>query len=441
MSLFQSSLDVSQEAKPLPARLRPQCLDEIVGQASVIGTDTPLRKMIDQDQLRSVLFWGPPGCGKTALARVISMITNAEFVLLNAVMSNVSELRKVISDAKEYLKMGRKTIVFIDEIHRFNKAQQDALLPDVEEGTIVLIGATTENPHFSLNPSLLSRSQLFTLNALSAPDFEQLFQKVIAYEDFSFLSALSADCKSYLMRLASGDGRKFLSILEWMGVYCRESEGSASVDVETLIVADIQKQLQVSGVAHDVNSHYDLSSALIKSVRASDTDASLYWLARLIKGGEDPRFIARRLMILASEDIGNADPQALILASSALSVVSHIGLPEAQITLSQLTLYLVTAPKSNASYTAILDAMKVVTTEPLIEVPDTLKDTHYSGAKKLGYGDDYTYAHLENDGISTQSYLDKNYDFYNPKSIGFEKTIQKRLDYIKGKKKKTEFDA
>ena len=423
MSLFQSSLDVSQEAKPLPARLRPQSLDEIVGQASVIGTDTPLRKMIDQDQLRSVLFWGPPGCGKTALARVISMITNAEFVLLNAVMSNVSELRKVISDAKEYLKMGRKTIVFIDEIHRFNKAQQDALLPAIEDGSIRLIGATTENPSFALNSALLSRTQVVVLRALDASDLKAIYQRAMVFLEEPI--QLDEATQSLLVELSDGDARYLLNMVQLLVAHKKEQNWTRDKVAEFLSKRSLHYDKQG-------DHHFNLISALHKSLRASDCDASLYWLARMLLAGEDPHYLLRRLVRFAAEDIGLSDPQAVGIAISAWQSYERIGSPEGELHIAELVIFLATSPKSNSVYTAWKKAMDTAKTTGSLSPPKSLLNAPTSLMKELGYGKNYSYDHDSADAFSGQNCFPDEMGrikLYYPNERGFEREISKRLSY------------
>ncbi|RAP32577.1 hypothetical protein DID77_04405 [Candidatus Marinamargulisbacteria bacterium SCGC AG-439-L15] len=425
MNIEQGLFQVSEKESPLAYRLAPKSFDAYLGHDDILGEGKPLRILIENDDLVSMILWGPPGCGKTALSRVIAEKSQANYIALNAVMSKVSDIRDAIATASSERELGKKTILFIDEIHRFNKAQQDALLPDLEKGTVILIGATTENPYFSVNASVISRCQMIALKSLSTSALMSLLETaLVALES---VGLLTDDAKTYVVSQAQGDARRLLNMIE----LCHKTYPPEIYPVEKDV---IQNQLTTQGISHTDDAHYDLSSALIKSIRGSDPDAALYWLARLIKGGEDPRFIARRLIILASEDIGNADPQALVLATSLLQAVQFVGLPEAQLNLSQVVSYLATAPKSNASTVAISKAMTVINQGEVYPVPLELRDAHYKGAKDLGHGDGYQYAHDEVDGVSSQTHMPKRHRFYQPVDRGFEKTIQKRLDYINRKR-------
>ncbi|RAP31699.1 AAA family ATPase [Candidatus Marinamargulisbacteria bacterium SCGC AG-343-D04] len=419
-SLFKSSTNNN----PLAYQLAPKTLEDYVGHESILGKNTALRQLIENDTLISIILWGPPGCGKTALSRIIAEKSKAQYLSLNAVMSKVSDLREALSTARSASEYGQKTLLFIDEIHRFNKAQQDALLPDLEKGNITLIGATTENPYFSVNSSIVSRSQIVSLSSLSEDALHTILKKAVHKLDTHTL--FTEEAEAYIISQSQGDARKLLNTIE----LCHKTKTKNPLSID-----DIKQRTHSQGVSHSSDAHYDLTSALIKSVRGSDPDAALYWLARLIRGGEDPRFIARRLIILASEDIGNADPQALVLATSTLHAVQFIGFPEAQLTLSQLITYLATAPKSNASTIAISKALNLVDQGILYDVPKSLKDSHYKGAKELGHGEGYHYAHNEPDGVSPQQHLPQKHEFYTPVNRGFEKTIQTRLDYIHKKRK------
>ncbi|MBT5856226.1 replication-associated recombination protein A [bacterium] len=409
---------------PLAYLLSPKSFEEYVGQQNLVGPGKPLRLMIDQDQLASLILWGPPGCGKTALSRLISQVTNSDFLSLNAVTARIADIKSAIERAEANKSIGRRTVVFVDEIHRFNKTQQDALLPDVESGTIILIGATTENPFFSVIPALVSRSHIFELNPLESDDLRQLIDRALASERFQEVGAISEEICDYVVQQSQGDARRLLNIMEVLGTVLKGSSEALTLEV-------VQDLLQSKGVSYGDDDHYNVVSAFIKSVRGSDVDAALYWLARMIRGGEDPRFIARRLIILASEDVGNADPMALVMATSALQAVSFIGFPEAQLTLSQVTSYLATAPKSNASTVAIMKARKLVDSGTLYSVPAHLKDSHYKGAKRMGYGEGYQSSHNDPTGIAPQSYMPEIHTFYEPVDRGYEATIRKRLEKIR----------
>lgn len=372
---------------PLSYQLSPKNFDEYMGQSHLTEKGKPLRDWIENDTVQSFILWGPPGVGKTALARLVARNTRSIFIPLNAVMAKVQDIRDAISKAKVSRSTGAKTILFIDEIHRFNKAQQDALLPDLERGVIVLIGATTENPFFSVNPSILSRVQLFELNPLSKENLLAVLNRALTLPELAFLNPLSSSIQNLLINQCHGDARRLINLLESVSISVK-----ASSDKENL-EENLKALIQQTGTLYSEDDHYDVISAFIKSVRGSDANAAIYWLARLIKGGEDPRFIARRLLILASEDIGNADPQALVLATSALQTVQFIGMPESKYTLSQVTIYLANAPKSNAATTAINSALSYIDSGNIHPVPNHLRDSHHSGLKKLGRGEGYKYPH------------------------------------------------
>lgn len=400
--------------------MAPTNFEEYVGQEHLVSESSPLRQLIDQDKLVSLILWGPPGVGKTALSRLIASITEAHYLALNAVTSSVSDLRAAIKEAKDYAALKTRTLLFIDEIHRFNKSQQDALLADVESGLITLIGATTENPYFSVNASLISRSQVYELKSLSESAMLSLFERGQAVCE---LGPISDEMRAFIIDQSNGDARRLYNVLEACEVLVKQNEGVLSEDL-------LRNLLSKPGYVFDQTMHYDLISAFIKSMRGSDPQASVYWLARLLESGEDPRFIARRLLIFASEDVGNADPVALSVASSAVQAVQFLGLPEAELSLSQATLYLATAPKSNASTVAINRAKALIRKGGVYEVPDALKDAHYSGAKASNRGKDYKYPHDYPYGIVKQSYIPKTHPFYEPVERGFERTIKKRMEWI-----------
>jgi putative ATPase len=370
---------------PLAQRLRPQTLDEFVGQDHVVGSGRALRRAIDADRIPSLVLFGPPGSGKTTLARIIATRTGAEFEELSAVSATVAQVREVLARASERLGAnGRRTILFLDEIHRFNKAQQDALLPGVEQGLVTLIGATTENPYFELNSALLSRTQLYELEPLSEDDLRRVVRRGAA----ELGADLSAEIEALVARRAGGDARSALAILE-LAVATARDAGTATTE------AHVEDAARKRPLVYDRrgDSHYDFISAWIKSTRASDPQASIYYLAVMLEGGEDPRFIARRMIVLASEDIGNADPQALLVAVAAAQAVEHVGLPEARLNLAQAAIYLARAPKSNASYAALNAAAADVREHGHLRPPDALRSAAYPGARKLGRGAGYVYPH------------------------------------------------
>jgi putative ATPase len=410
-------MDLFEEAasdRPLAYRMCPRTLDEYTGQQHILGPGKLLRRAVEADRITSIIIYGPPGTGKTALARVIARKTKAHFEWLNAATIGLDEIRKVIQGAKTRRMNGVHTIVFLDEIHRFNKLQQDALLPDVEEGNITLISATVENPFFYVNSALLSRSQIFELNPLAENDILSILYNALKDRERGLgnlnIQADEAALK-HIARMSDGDARKALSSLEIAALTTSPgTDGQARITV-----AIAEESIQKKAVVYDKkgDQHYDTISAFIKSMRGSDPDAAIYYLAKMIYAGEDPRFIARRIVICASEDVGNADPMALVVAISALRAVEFVGMPEAKIPLAQAVIYIAKAPKSNASYMAIDAALKDIATEETMEVPDHLKDSHYPGAKKLGHGEGYKYPH-DYDGPVEQEYLRKKKKYYNP---------------------------
>lgn len=370
---------------PLASRLRPRTLDDVVGQEHLIAPGAPLRILIENDRLTSVILWGPPGTGKTTLAEVIAVSTRARFVRLSAVTSGVKDVRDVTSAAKDDLgQHGRRTIVFVDEIHRFNKTQQDALLPAVEDGTIVLIGATTENPFFEVNAPLRSRSTLFRLEPLERRHLGALVDRGLAAEN----AVADDDARDHLLSVSQGDGRQILTSLE---VACALARARGD---KAVTVADVEAAISTSALRYGRDDHYDVISAFIKSIRGSSVDAALHWLARMLVAGEDPRFVARRLVILASEDIGMADPMSLLVATACAQAVDRVGMPEAQLNLAQAVVHLARAPKSNAVSSAIWTAMDDVRNGNIGEVPAFLRDAHYGGAAQLGHGEGYVSPHV-----------------------------------------------
>lgn len=416
--------------RPLAERMRPRTLSEFVGQRHLLGEGKILTNSLAQGHLPSLILWGPPGCGKTTLARLLADATNAQFHPLSAVTSGVKDLRAAVEKARDLRQMLRQqTVLFVDEIHRFNKAQQDALLPDVEEGVVTLVGATTANPFFAVNSALVSRSQIFQLEPLPPADVKTLLQRALRDVPRGlgrFDVRITEEALDYLSEVCDGDARRALAALE-IGVL---SGGRPPIAFDRQLAEESVQRKAVQFDA-DGDAHYDTASALIKSIRGSDPDAALYWLARMLEGGEDIRFICRRLIILASEDIGNADPQALPLAVAAMQACEFVGLPECQLTLSQAVTYLACAPKSNAATVAIAEARRDIREHRLLPVPRQLRDSHYGGARKLGHGQGYQYAHQDPSGVVAQDYLGVEREYYRPVERGFEAELAKRLQQIR----------
>ncbi len=408
---------IEKRSEPLAWRMRPTDLTEIVGQEHLLSRGNSLRNIIDADKLVSVVFYGPPGTGKTALAHIIANKTKANFIEINAVTSGIKEIRDAITVARS-----GKTVVFIDEIHRFNRIQQDALLPHIENGEIILIGASTENPFFALVPSLSSRTVIFKFHPLSDDDIKKIILMTIS--DNRGLGnkgiSIDEDAVQYIVKKANGDARKALNILE-LAYLMYKGDKEIRLNEEHL-----KNTIHDKTLYYDENEHYDTISAFIKSMRGSDTDATVYWLAKMIESGEDPLFIARRIIICASEDVGNADPYALDIAVAAFMAVERIGMPEGRIPLSQAAIYVASAPKSNACYNAIESAINTIRNETLQSIPDYLKDSHYSGAERLGIKG-YKYPHNLPGHYIKQNYTKNKKIFYRPSSEGFEKEIKKRL--------------
>lgn len=422
---------------PLASRMRPSTLEEVVGQQHIIGTDKLLYRAIKADKLSSIIFYGPPGTGKTTLAKVIANTTSAFFSQINATVAGKKDMEEVVAAAKDRLAINnQKTILFIDEIHRFNKGQQDYLLPHVEDGTIILIGATTENPYFEVNGALISRSVIFELHTLEKEDIKKLIVKAVYDKEKgmgNYNAVIDDDAVEFLADMAAGDARRALNAVE-LGVISTNISKDGKIHI-TLDVAAECIQKRVIGYDKNGDNHYDTISAFIKSMRGSDPDAALYYLAKMIYAGEDPKFIARRIVICASEDVGNADPNALNVAVSAFLAVERIGMPESQIILSQACIYVATAPKSNTAVNGIFASMEYVKNHPNYPVPAHLKDAHYSGAGELGHGLDYKYAHNYPNHYVEQQYLPEEVmgeKFYVSSEMGYENTIDEHLRRIKG---------
>ncbi len=422
---------------PLAHRMRPRSLDEFVGQEHILSAGSLLRRTIEADSLTSVIFYGPPGTGKTTLAYCIANATHSHFEAINAVTSNVEELRRIIKQAKaRRAAIHQKTILFIDEIHRFSKSQQDVLMPDIEDGSITLIGATVQNPFFALTSPLLSRSLIFEFRSLGEKDIITILKRALDDEERGFTPLkINAETKAleFLAKVSEGDARRALNALE-IGVKSKAKPKSAPIRFN---LKDAQDSIQKKAVVYDRNddAHYDTISAFIKSMRGTDPDAALYWLAKMLYAGEDPRFIARRICICAAEDVGNADPQALVLAEAAFAVSEFIGMPEARIPLAQAAVYVACAPKSNAVYLGIDKALKSVKEGKVQEVPVYLKGSNYSGAEKLGRGKGYKYPHEFDKHYTPQEYMPEKIKFYEPQEIGYEKKIKERLKELRGENK------
>lgn len=433
MTLFESAEKANlQSAKPLAARMRPQEISQFVGQQHILGEGKLLRQLVDADRIGSVIFYGPPGTGKTTLAGLLANATQRRFFQLNAVLHGVKELREVLQKARDELATGgRGSLLFIDEIHRFNKAQQDAMLADVEDGVVSLIGATTSNPFFSVNGALVSRSQIFQFEPLSPQDIKTAIGNALA-DKVNGLGrqkiTLPEDGENYLAEICDGDARKALSILETAVIASGLGINPVVLDKDAIKDAVGQRAFQYDATGDE---HYDCASALIKSIRGSDADAGLYWLARMLEGGEDVRFLCRRLVILASEDVGNADPHALPLAVACSQACEQIGLPECQLTLSQTVAYLACAPKSNAATVAISMARQDVREQGVVPVPRALRDSHFREAAKLGHGTGYKNAHHADDGVAAQDYLGVDRTYYQPVDRGFESELKQRLSTIR----------
>lgn len=432
MDLFEKEKKRELKDLPLAVRMRPRALNEFMGQGHILGEGKLLKRAIDSDRITSIILYGPPGIGKTTLAHVISNITKAHFEQLNAVTSNVAEIREQIARAKQKKTSdGKRTILFIDEIHRFNKAQQDVLMPDVEDGNPILIGATVHNPFFAIISPLVSRSQVFELKSLSPEDIKKVLENALGDKDRG-LGRLKIDMDrqalEFIAKVCDGDARKALGALEIGALTTKPVNGVIKFTLEVA-----QESIQKRAVLYDKDEdgHYDTISAFIKSMRGSDPDAALYWLAKMLYAGEDPRFIARRIVICASEDVGNADPQAIVVANAAFQVSEFVGMPEARIPLAQAAVYVACAPKSNAAYMGIENALKDIKEGRTHEVPAHLKDASYSGAKRLGRGEGYKYAHDYEKHYVEQEYVAGGTKYYIPTEIGYEKKIKDWLEALR----------
>lgn len=438
MDLFDYVRENTMEKEsPLASRLRPTNLDEVVGQKHIIGKDKLLYRAIQADKLGSLIFYGPPGTGKTTLAKVIANTTSAAFTQLNATAAGKKDMEEVVKTAREALGMyGKKTILFVDEIHRFNKGQQDYLLPFVEDGTLILIGATTENPYFEVNGALISRSRIFELKPLDQSDVLTLIRRAVYDEEKgmgSYRAVIEDEAAEFLADMAGGDARAALNAVE-LGILTTERAEDGRIHIDLAVA---QECIQKRAIRYDKggDNHYDIISAFIKSMRGSDPDAAVYYLARMLYAGEDIKFIARRIMICASEDVGNADPRALTVAVSASLAVERVGMPEAAIVLSQAVSYVACAPKSNSACTAVGKALESVKKQAVVQVPAYLRDSHYGGADKLGRGIGYQYAHDYPNHYVKQQYLPDEVEgtkFYEPSENGYEKEIGEWLRFLRG---------
>lgn len=443
MSLFDLPENGKLGEKPLSLRIRPRTLDEFIGQEHLVGKGKILRQAIETDNLFSFILWGPPGCGKSSLAHIISRSTSGYYVQISAVTAGLAELKAIVNEAQRRRQLfQQKTVLFIDEIHRFNKAQQDALLPFVEDGTLILIGATTENPFFEVISPLVSRSRVFQLQPLRENEIEEILKRAITDKERglgNYPLEVTENGMKFLVRVSNGDARVALNAIEW----AFKSQFSGSGEKILLDTPLLQDALQKRAVSYDkdADAHFDTISAFIKSMRGSDPDAALFWLAKMLYAGEDPKFIARRIMICASEDVGNADPQALVIATACAQAVQFIGMPEAMITLAQATIYVASAPKSNSAYRGIAEAMKDVEEGKSTEVPLHLRDANYPQAQKLGHGKDYKYSHDFEEHFVPQQYLPdalKMRQYYYPSDEGSEHSIKERLKKLWGNLKKYE---
>lgn len=437
MDLFSGKREAAlARVQPLAVRMRPRSLDEFAGQQHFLGDGKLLRRLLDADRLSSAIFYGPPGTGKTTLARIIANQTRAAFEALNAAAVGVKEVREILQRARDRLEEdGRRTVLFLDEIHRFNRAQQDVLLGDVENGIVILIGATTENPFFSVNSPLVSRSQIFQFEPLTEDDLKSLIQRALADVERGlgqYRATISEDALAFLARTSDGDARRALTAIE-VAVLSQIPQAAGADSGISITIEVAQDSIQRKAIVYDGigDEHYDAASALIKSMRGSDPDAAVYWLARMLEAGEDPRFLARRIAICAAEDVGNADPMALVLANAAAQVTMLVGMPECQLPLAQAAIYIACAPKSNASAMAIWTAGADVKHGRTIPVPRHLRDAHYKQAERLGHGEGYQYAHDAPEGMVAQDYLGVEKTYYNPTDRGHEQVMAAYLEKFK----------
>lgn len=437
MDLFEYMRNTTMENEsPLASRLRPTTLDEVVGQQHIIGKDKLLYRAIKADKLSSIILYGPPGTGKTTLAKVIANTTSAVFKQINATVASKKDMEDVVADAKDKMGMyGKKTILFVDEIHRFNKGQQDYLLPFVEDGTLILIGATTENPYFEVNSALISRSVIFELKPLEKDDIKKLILRAITNNEKgmgAYNAEIDEDALDFLADTSNGDARNALNAIE-LGILTTDRSPDGKIHINLSVA---QQCIQKRAVRYDKDgdNHYDTISAFIKSMRGSDPDAAVYYLARMLYAGESVTFIARRILICAAEDVGNADPNALVLANAAADAVHKLGMPEARIILAQAAVYVACAPKSNASYLAVDRALDYIKNNKTSSIPAHLQDAHYSGAGKLGHGEGYEYAHDYQNHFSFQNYMPHGMEdvhFYEPTIMGYEKNMKEWMEYIR----------
>jgi len=439
VSLFKEEAETRAPWAPLALRMRPRVLEEFAGQEHIVGEGKLLWRMLKADRLSSLIFYGPPGSGKTALAHVIANTTQAAFEELNASSASVADVREVLARARDRLRAEKRTVLFLDEIHRFNRVQQDVLLPDVERGVVVLIGATTQNPFFAINAPLVSRSQIFQLNPLGREEIRTLIERALTDEERGlgqYGVRMTDEAMEHLVEMCDGDARRALNALE-VGVLSAEpdADGRILYDLE-LAVESIQRKAIVYDGTGD--QHYDAASAFIKSMRGSDPDAALYWMATMLEAGEDPRFIARRVVICAAEDVGNAEPRALPLATAAFHAAEFVGLPEAQIILAQAVTFIACAPKSNASYLGISRARQDVRNERTVPVPKHLRSTGYRGAEQLGHGVGYKYAHDGQDHWVDQEYLGVRKVYYEPTDLGAEAALKARLEEFRRRREEAQ---